>query len=83
VLLSDGLWRRRFGADPTVVGRTVRDLRRSATIIGVMPPSLAPLISAHFYQPAEIWAPVGYARQSRMPAAIVSISRPSDAFDPV
>jgi hypothetical protein len=45
VVLSDGLWRRRFGADRSVIGRTIeltvgrRDRRaRRFTVIGVMPP---------------------------------------------
>ena len=41
VLLSNRLWRRRFGSDPAVVGRTVRISDVSAEVIGVMPPSFA------------------------------------------
>jgi putative ABC transport system permease protein len=39
VVISDGLWRRRFGADPSVVGREVKMglAGRAATVIGVMP----------------------------------------------
>ena len=37
VLLSDGLWRRRFGADRSVVGRTVAFNGRTFEIIGVLP----------------------------------------------
>jgi putative ABC transport system permease protein len=37
VVLSDRLWRRRFGADRTVIGREVRLDGRPATVIGVMP----------------------------------------------
>jgi predicted permease len=39
VLLSDGLWRRRFGADRSIVGRTVAFNGRTFEIIGVLPPS--------------------------------------------
>src|SRR5437867_9923175 len=38
VILSDGFWRRVFGADPTVIGKPVRFSARSFTIVGVMPP---------------------------------------------
>jgi len=38
VVISDGLWRRSFGADPNVVGRTLRLDNDSLTIIGVLPP---------------------------------------------
>src|SRR5262245_37821865 len=38
VLLSHGLWRRRFGADPNVIGKTMRfDAMDTGQIIGVMP----------------------------------------------
>ena len=36
-VLSDGYWRRRFGADPSVVGRTIRLGESQATVVGVMP----------------------------------------------
>ena len=39
VLLGDGFWRRAFGADPTVVGRTITLNSQPYTIIGVLPPS--------------------------------------------
>lgn len=39
VLISDRFWRRRFGASPSVLGKTLRFGRSSAPIIGVMPPS--------------------------------------------
>ncbi|HEU4510485.1 MAG TPA: ABC transporter permease [Pyrinomonadaceae bacterium] len=38
VLLSHGLWQRRFGSDPAIVGRQLRIDGRSLTVIGVMPP---------------------------------------------
>jgi putative ABC transport system permease protein len=60
LLLSDGLWRRRFGSDPGVVGRTVLMNDVPYRIVGVMPASFEPLVSARFYQPAELWAPLGY-----------------------
>lgn len=37
VVLSDGLWRRRFGGDPAVVGRVVTLDGVSAVVTGVMP----------------------------------------------
>src|SRR5947209_12508026 len=38
VLLSDGLFRRRFGGDPGIVGRALRLNGESYTVVGVMPP---------------------------------------------
>jgi putative ABC transport system permease protein len=40
VLISERYWRRRFAADPNVLGRTVRTGNESAPIVGVMPASL-------------------------------------------
>ena len=39
VLLSDGFWRRRFGADPNVVGRALTVDGTRCTIVGVLPES--------------------------------------------
>jgi len=41
LVLSDGFWRRHFGADPGVVGRTVLVDGVAWTVIGVMPPTFA------------------------------------------
>ena len=37
VLLSDSLWRNRFNADASIIGRTLRVNARDAIVIGVMP----------------------------------------------
>ena len=37
VVLSHGLWAERFGADPAVIGHTVRVNGKSSEVIGVMP----------------------------------------------
>jgi predicted permease len=37
VLLSDGMWRRRFSADPGVVGRQITLDQKDYTIVGVLP----------------------------------------------
>ena len=64
VLLSDALWRRRFGADPSVVGRSLVMNDREYRIVGVMPASFEPLDAERFYDVrAEIWAPIGYDLQ--------------------
>ena len=41
IVLSDGLWRDRFNADPSVVGRTVNINRHVFTVIGVAPREFA------------------------------------------
>ncbi len=52
VILSHGLWQRRFGADPNVIGQTVMLNNRSRTVIGVMPKGF------QFPEVAETWGPL-------------------------
>ena len=54
VLLGHGLWQRRFGADPGVIGRVVRMNGLAFTVVGVMPPAF------RFPGEAEIWMPMGF-----------------------
>ena len=42
-VLSDHLWRRRYGADPGVIGRVISVRGTPTTIVGVMPPIAASL----------------------------------------
>ena len=59
-LLSDRLWRRRFGADPNVVGRLVTLNGQPFRVIGVMPASFEPLDAQRYFDTAsEIWVPLG------------------------
>jgi putative ABC transport system permease protein len=37
-IISHGLWKRRFGSDPTIVGKQVQISSRQITVVGVMPP---------------------------------------------
>jgi putative ABC transport system permease protein len=59
-VLSHGLWQRRFGGDPGIVGRSVRLTGADFRVVGVLPAGFQPLVSANFYGRAEIWAPLGY-----------------------
>jgi len=52
VLLSDGLWQRRFGRDPTIVGKTLMLNEIAHTVIGVMPPAFK------FPEQSELWIPL-------------------------
>jgi len=55
IILSDGLWHRRFAADPGVIGRVVRINDVPRTIVGVMPPGFV------FPPGAELWSPLSLA----------------------
>jgi putative ABC transport system permease protein len=53
VLMSDRLWRRRFGGDPGAVGKKLRTSNGSLTIVGIMPASF------HFSnRETDLWSPI-------------------------
>jgi putative ABC transport system permease protein len=54
VVLSHGLWQRRFGADPNVVGRTLSLNDDTYTVVGVLPPQFK---FARVGE-AELWVPL-------------------------
>ncbi|HYY96897.1 MAG TPA: ABC transporter permease [Pyrinomonadaceae bacterium] len=59
VVLSYGLWLRQFGADTSVLGRTVRLDEQPYTIVGVMPAGFQfPYAKTSFIAPAELWVPL-------------------------
>ena len=39
VILTHGLWQRRYGGDPTIIGRAVIVNERARTVVGIMPPN--------------------------------------------
>jgi len=51
-LLSDKLWRSRFGADPTAVGRAIKLDGEFFTVVGVMPAGF------DFPNQADVWVPL-------------------------
>ncbi|HET9370540.1 MAG TPA: ABC transporter permease [Vicinamibacterales bacterium] len=56
VVIGHGLWTRRFGADPSIVGRTLELSGNPYTIVGVMPPRF------EFPSPdVEIWSPLSFS----------------------
>ena len=64
VLLGDGLWKRRFGADPDVVGRTLQLDGAEVTIVGVLPPGVE-FSSAQAGGSVQIWNPIAFTDQHR------------------
>jgi putative ABC transport system permease protein len=58
MILTHGLWQRRFGGDPNVLGRTVSVNGVTRTIIGVLPPNV------NYPQGAEILAPLAMAPET-------------------
>jgi predicted permease len=55
VLLSENLWRRRYGADSSIIGRRIDINRGERIVIGVLPRSFAfPAASVDLYYPAAV-----------------------------
>jgi predicted permease len=57
-VLGDGAWKTRFGADPSIVGRTISINGRAVTVVGVAPPSFTGTFLAF---PFDVWVPVAMA----------------------
>jgi predicted permease len=84
VVLSHGLWQRRFGAAPEAIGKTVEINGKTSQVIGVMPPD--------FYFPTkdtQLWEPVSvarywegsYAERFNDPWRVVGRLKPHATFD--
>jgi putative ABC transport system permease protein len=61
IVLSDALWQRRFGGDPTVIGRSITLDGSSYLIVGVMPRDFENVLQPR----AELWAPMQYGMSHR------------------
>jgi len=59
VILSFGLWQRRYAADAQIIGKTVRLDGRPFIVVGVMPKDY------HFPKGAELWTPMAMSDQER------------------
>jgi putative ABC transport system permease protein len=64
-LLRADLWESRFGADPRVLGRTVKVNGESYTIIGVMPATFR----SFWMFPEQLWIPLVFTPEQLSPAA--------------
>ncbi|HYG34895.1 MAG TPA: ABC transporter permease, partial [Clostridia bacterium] len=56
VVISEGLWQRRFGGDPAIVGRSLEANRTALTIVGVAPAGFRGQSGA-----ADMWVPITLA----------------------
>jgi putative ABC transport system permease protein len=62
-MIGEGLWQRRFGSDPAIVGKTITLNNAKFTIVGVLPKGFL-----GFSDQAEVWIPV-MARDAAWPAS--------------
>ena len=59
VVLSYGLWKRRYGGDPGLVGKTIKIEGADFNVVGVMPREF----QWQFWSgPRQLWVPVGYTK---------------------
>lgn len=61
VVISDGLWKRAFGADPHILGKTLRLDNDVYHVVGVMPAGFRDQGQSNEERNAELWAAAGFA----------------------
>jgi putative ABC transport system permease protein len=71
VMISEGLWRRRFGADPALVGRMVTLNGADRLVVGIAPASIGVL------SPGDVWVPltIDPGREKRLNHVVLAIGR--------
>ena len=57
-ILEDGFWQRRFGGDPSILGRTITLNDKPYTVVGVMPPGVHRTMGE-----VELWVPRTFTAQ--------------------
>src|SRR5262245_41375152 len=60
-MISDGLFKRRFGADPSIVGRTLSLNGEAHTVVGVLPQGF------QFLQPVDVYRPTAFTAEESAP----------------
>jgi putative ABC transport system permease protein len=82
VVLSDGLWRRRFGADPNIIGKTLTLNGEGYEVVGIAPVGFQ--FGRETGQPSELWVPLTFSTAQLQPArwrneflGVVALLRPS------
>jgi putative ABC transport system permease protein len=58
-ILSDGYWKRKFGGDRDIIGKSITLGGRKVTIIGVMPPDFRSLMTV------DLWQPMAFREEHR------------------
>src|SRR5688572_8096397 len=69
VVISHGLWQRRFGSDPDIVGKTIRLSNRGYQVIGVTPASFT---GSKFALSMDFWIPMAMVEELRRSPGLLS-----------
>jgi len=88
VIISDSLWRRRYGADPNIVGRQITVNQQTVTLAGVLPRDTTDIIATRHNPGTEIWTLLQYSEQMGPPACrgcrhIFMVARLKDDVTPI
>ncbi len=79
VILGYGLWQRRFGSDPTVVGRTVQMDGQGSVVVGVLPPNFRVYLPEDAGMPTniDVWrvVPSNFTEVARDAAWLTVVAR--------
>ena len=59
-IISDGLWKRRFGSNPAIVGQTITLNRRPVTVIGVAPQGFK---GTNAFAAPAVWVPMALHKE--------------------
>jgi predicted permease len=70
-VLSDGFWRLKLNADPSIVGRTIVLNRTSFTIVGVTPREF---FGERVRRPADLWVPLAFQPQIELTPSVLDQS---------
>jgi predicted permease len=62
IVLSDRFWQKRFGGDPTIVGRNLQLDGKTVQVVGVMPPGFDhPML----WGPTDFWQPLAFSAEDK------------------
>ncbi|HTJ22187.1 MAG TPA: ABC transporter permease [Gemmatimonadaceae bacterium] len=80
VVISDALWRRRFGGDPTIIGKRITLGGEPFAVVGIMPrgfafPRGAELPAGLQFAPrADLWTPLAFTERDRRSYSVMNLS---------
>ena len=75
VVISDGLWKRRFNSDPGLIGQTILVNNKSFTVIGITAENFT---GANLLTPPDLWVPV--MSEPLVRPGSVSLTSPDDGW---
>ncbi len=62
VIISNGLWQRRFGSDKSIVGSTISLNGEAHTVVGVLPAGFM------FFRPVDLYKPIAFTQEQKDPS---------------